>query len=126
MIVRDLKNLIGTQRDVSGPGWNSRRLLVRDDGLGYTMTDTIIMAGAEMTLEYKNHLEACYCVSGSGEIEDHATGEIHQIQPGVIYALNNNDRHTLRAHLGHDMNLICTFTPPLAGSEVHGPDGSYS
>ncbi len=126
MIVRDIKSIIGTDRDAHGPGWNSRRLLVRDDGMGYTMTDTIVTAGSEMTLEYKNHLEACYCISGTGEIEDHATGEIHQLYPGVIYALDQNDYHTLRAHDGANMNLICTFTPALTGQEVHGPDGSYS
>ncbi|KAB7614636.1 ectoine synthase [Amylibacter sp. SFDW26] len=126
MIVRDIKSIIGSDHDVHGSGWNSRRLLVRDDGMGYTMTDTIVKAGTEMTLEYKNHLEACYCISGSGEIEDHASGQIHQLFKGVIYALDKNDYHTLRVHEGADMNLICTFTPALTGQEVHGPDGSYS
>lgn len=126
MIVRDIKKILGTNRDASGPGWVSRRLLVRSDGMGYSMNDTMISAGAEMTLEYKNHFEACYCISGKGEIVDHATGEKHAIYPGVIYALNNNDKHTLRCSSDGDMHLVCVFNPALEGTEVHGPDGSYS
>ena len=126
MIVRDLSEVLGSGRDVSGLGWNSRRLLVRTDGMGYSLTDTIIDAGAEMTLEYKNHLEACYCVSGEGEVEDHATGKIYMIEPGTLYALDKHDRHTLRARTESEMRLVCVFNPPLDGSEVHGPDGSYS
>ena len=126
MIVRTLKDVTGTFRDVSGPGWQSRRMLTRDDGMGYTMTDTIIRAGAEMTLEYANHLEACYCIEGRGDILDHTTGIRHAVEPGTIYALNAHDRHTLRADAGGDMRLICTFTPPLTGSESHGAGGGYS
>jgi len=118
MIVRSLDGVIGSAHDVSGPGWNSRRMLTARDGMGYTMTDTVIFAGAEMTLEYKSHLEACYCISGRGEIEDLATGQVHAIAPGVIYALNAHDRHTLRAF--DEMRLVCTFTPALTGEEIHG------
>ena len=31
MIVRTLKDISGTEYDVSGPGWISRRLLIADD-----------------------------------------------------------------------------------------------
>ena len=126
MIVRDLKDVITTSRDVSGPGWNSRRLLVRSDGMGYSMNDTIILAGSEMTLEYKNHLETCYCIEGEGEIEHLATGQVYALAPGIFYALNEHDKHTLRASTQGDMRLVCVFNPPLEGNEVHGPDGSYS
>jgi len=118
MIVRSLDGVIGSAHDVSGLGWNSRRMLTARDGMGYTMTDTVIFAGAEMTLESKSHLEACYCISGRGEIEDLATGQVHAIAPGVIYALNAHDRHTLRAF--DEMRLVCTFTPALTGEEIHG------
>ena len=50
MIVRSLDGVIGSAHDVTGPGWNSRRLLTAKDGMGYTMTDTLIFAGAEMTV----------------------------------------------------------------------------
>lgn len=125
MIVRTLDDIAGTAHDVAGPGWQSRRLLTRPDGMGYTMTDTIIHAGAEMTLEYANHLEACYCISGEGNVRDHATGTVHPIRPGTIYALDKHDRHTLRASAGGDMRLICCFTPALGGTERHGADGGY-
>ena len=126
MIVRDLDTILGTEKDVSGPGWNSRRLLLRCDGMGYSLNDTIVKAGAEMTLEYKLHLEACYCISGTGEIEDHADNKIYPIAPGTIYALNNHDKHTLSVNPDCDMRLICVFNPALEGTETHGPDGSYS
>jgi len=118
MIVRSLQDVVGSSLDVTGPGWNSRRMLTARDGMGYTMTDTMILAGAEMTLEYKTHLEACYCVEGRGEIVDLGTGQVHPIAPGIIYALNAHDRHTLRAF--EQMRLVCTFTPALTGEEVHG------
>ncbi len=125
MIVRTLDDLTGTAHDVTGPGWQSRRLLTKPDGMGYTMTDTIIRAGAEMTLEYANHLEACYCITGEGDVRDHATGVVHPIRPGTIYALDQHDRHTLRAAAGGDMRLICCFTPALSGTERHGASGGY-
>lgn len=125
MIVRTLEDIAGTAHDVTGPGWQSRRLLTGPDGMGYTMTDTIIRAGAEMELEYANHLEACYCLSGEGDIRDHATGTLHPIRPGTIYALNRHDRHTLRCGPGGDMRLICCFTPALGGTERHGAGGGY-
>lgn len=123
MIVRTLAEVTGGAHDVTGPGWQSRRMLTAPDGMGYTVTDTIIRAGAEMELEYRNHLEACYCISGEGDIRDHATGVVHEIRPGTIYALDQHDRHTLRASV--EMRLVCCFTPALSGAEKHGKDGGY-
>ena len=126
MIVRTLEDVAGTAFDVEGPGWRSRRLLTQPDGMGYTMTDTLIRAGAEMVLEYRNHLEACFCISGQGEVVDLATGAVHPIRPGTIYALDKHDRHVLRCAPGADMRLICCFTPALTGTERHGADGGYA
>ena len=47
----------------------SRRFLLEADGMGYTVTDTIVKAGTKSLLEYKNHLEACYCIEGSGSVD---------------------------------------------------------
>ena len=48
----------------------SRRFLLDADGMGYTMTDTIVRAGTKSLIEYENHLEACYCIAGSGMVVD--------------------------------------------------------
>ncbi len=125
MIVRTLKEIIGTDRDVEAENgnWVSRRLLLDKDGMGFSFHETIIFAGTETHLWYKNHLEAVYCVGGCGEIEDLATGKIHPIEDGTIYALNNHDEHLLRAT--EDMRLVCAFNPPVTGREMHDEDGAY-
>ena len=125
MIVRSLEEIAGSDRDVSGPGWKSRRLLLASDGMGYSLNDTIILEGASLTLEYKHHLEACYCIEGEGDITALGDGTTHKLQPFTVYALDQNDRHTVRATNG-DMRLVCVFNPPLTGQEVHREDGSYA
>lgn len=116
--------IVGTNREVKGPGWTSRRLLVRRDGMGFSLHETIVPAGAEMKLWYKNHLEAVLCVSGNGEIHDLRTGETHPIHDGILYALDMHDRHVLRGGT-EDMRLVCVYNPPVAGAEVHDGEGSY-
>jgi L-ectoine synthase len=123
MIVRDLKQAEQTDRKVESDGWTSVRLLLKDDGMGFSFHITTIHAGAELEMEYKNHLESVYCVAGEGTIEDLATGEVHQIRPGVMYALDKHDRHILRGT--SEMTMACVFNPPVTGREVHGPDGAY-
>jgi L-ectoine synthase len=122
-IVR-LGDVIGSERDVAGPGWQSRRLLLKRDGMGFSFHETLIPPGAELHLWYKNHLEAVYCVAGNGSIEDLATGEIHPIENGTLYALDSHDRHILRGGT-ETMRLACVFNPPVSGRETHDEDGSY-
>ncbi len=124
MIIRDIKDIIGTEREVQGEGWVSRRLLLKKDGMGFSFHETIIPAGATLQLWYKKHLEAVYCVAGNGSIEDLATGETHAIHDGVLYALNKHDRHILRGG-SEDLRLICAFNPPVTGRETHDSVGSY-
>lgn len=124
MIVRSVDQIIDTEREIKGESWISRRLLLKKDGMGFSFHETIIPAGAELHLWYKNHLEAVYCVGGNGTIEDLGTGKTHPIHDGVIYALNNHDRHILRGG-SEDMRLICAFNPPVTGAETHDADGSY-
>ena len=124
MIVRDFNVEKKTDRRVSDQKWESVRLLLADDGMGFSFHITTIQAGSEHTFHYKNHFESVYCISGEGEIEDLATGEVHQITPGVMYALNRHDKHTLRAR--KELVLACCFNPPVTGTEVHRADGSYA
>jgi len=124
MIVRDLNEAKNTSRKVESDGWNSVRLCLKDDNMGFSFHITTIHAGTEHTFHYKNHLEGVYCIRGEGSIEDLATGEVHPIKPGVIYLLDQHDKHILRAT--SELELACAFNPPVTGREVHREDGSYA
>jgi L-ectoine synthase len=122
MIVRSLTQIEGTERDVEGPTWRSRRLLLHGDGMGFSLHDTLIHAGTSTEMEYRNHLEAVYCVEGRGSVTV-IGGESYTIRPGTLYALDRHDRHVLVAE--ETLRLLCVFNPPLSGTETHDSSGSY-
>jgi len=123
MIVRTLTVADQGDRRVISNGWESTRLLLKNDAMGFSFHITTIYAGADLEMHYQNHLEAVYCISGEGEIEDLADGKVYPVKPGTIYALNNHDRHKLRA--ATELKLACVFNPPLHGKEVHNAQGAY-
>lgn len=126
MIVKNLyDDVIGTEDDMDAKQWNSRRLLLAKDGMGFSLHDTLIKAGEDLHLWYKNHLEAVYCIEGQGEIVEKKNGKIHPIREGTVYALNANDQHILCANKGVSMRMVCIFNPPVTGRETHDKDGSY-
>ena len=124
MIIRDFNELKNTDRAVSDAQWTSVRMLLADDKMGFSFHITTLAAGSEHTFHYKHHFESVYGMSGTGSITDLATGETHQIRPGVMYALNLHDHHTLRAD--EELVMACCFNPPVTGTEVHQEDGSYA
>jgi L-ectoine synthase len=126
MIVRRIQDIIGSEREVHAPGgqWTSRRMVLRDDDMGFSFHETIIKAGSKTHIHYQHHLEAVYCVAGNGKIEDLRTKEVHKISDGTMYALNLHDEHYLYGGT-EDMRLICVFNPPLTGFEVHDENGVY-
>jgi L-ectoine synthase len=99
-------------------------MIVKSDGIGYSVHETRVHEGAELHLHYKHHYEANYCVAGEAEVTDVATGAVHTIRPGTLYALDKSDKHILRATKG-ELHLVCVFNPPLSGQETHDADGSY-
>lgn len=122
MIVKRLGEL-PDDRVVEGKTWVSRRLLLRDEGMGFSMHDTILRAGTTTVMHYKNHLEAVYCIEGRGRLIDRDRDVEHPIEAGTIYALDKHDRHTLIAD--EDLRMVCVFNPALKGPESHDADGSY-
>jgi L-ectoine synthase len=126
MIVKKLEDILGTAAEVDTEGWTSRRLIYKDAGMGYSVHDTIIKAGAVLEMEYKHHLETVYCIEGQGDITDLASGRTYEIGPGTLYALDKHDRHVLRAGKDTHMRMICVFNPPLTGREVHDETGAYA
>ncbi|QGX97657.1 ectoine synthase [Roseovarius faecimaris] len=124
MFVKTLADILDTDAHVTGDAFESRRILLASDGLGYSFHDTVIKAGTTQHLHYKNHIEANYCIDGQGEVECVATGQVWPLGPGSMYVLDQHDAHIVRAET--DMRLICIFTPALTGQETHDPDGSYA
>lgn len=123
MIVRTLQDCEQTPRRVVSDTWESTRLLLKDDNMGFSFHITTIYAGTETRMCYRNHLESVYCISGEGEIEDTDSGEVHPIAPGTIYMLDKHDPHILRART--ELKMACVFNPPVTGREVHDETGAY-
>lgn len=124
MIVRDIKDLKSTAREVKGNGWTSTRLLLEKDKMGFSLHETIIPKNTTLTLHYQNHLEAVYCIEGKGKLTNLDNNEGHDIYPGVIYALDKNDRHILMS-FDKELKFVCVFNPPVVGNEKHDKNGSY-
>lgn len=124
MIVRKLEDIVKTGNEVDTETWTSRRLLLKKDGMGFSLHDTIIKMGTETTIWYKNHVEAVYCIEGEGEIELVEDGTVYPIKAGTMYALDGHEKHFLRATKS-DMRMICVFNPPCTGREVHDENGIY-
>ena len=123
MIVRNLEAAENSDRRIVSNGWESARLLLKSDNMGFSFHITTIYTGASLEMHYQNHLEAVYCISGEGEIEDLAEGRVYPISAGTIYALEQHDRHVL--HAFSEMKMACVFNPPLHGKEVHNAQGAY-
>lgn len=123
MIVRDLKDIRASDKNVKSDGWASARMLLKDDNMGFSFHVTTMFAGAELKMHYQNHLESVLVLKGTGTIEDLATGEVHELKSGVMYALNEHDRHIVRPTT--DLLTACVFNPPVSGREVHDENGAY-
>ena len=124
MIVRTLKEAESSDRRVVTKTWESTRMLLKEDNMGFSSHITTIYANTETHIWYQNHLESVYCMSGNGEIETIADGKIYKIEPGTLYILDKHDEHLLRGG-SEDMKLACVFNPPLNGKEVHDENGVY-
>ncbi len=122
MIIKIKDDVVGTKGEKHGDKWHSLRLLHKEDGMGVTLTDSILEPGFQMVLWQKNHFEACYCLEGEGTVEELDNGKIHEVKPGTLYAMNDHDRHRIQAKTR--MRIVCTFFPALTGNEVHDADGS--
>ena len=125
MIVRSLSHTNETNRRIVSPdgNWESTRLLLKEDEMGFSFHITTIYQGADFQMHYQNHLESVYCISGEGEVETLADGKKYPIEPGTIYILDKHDKHILRAF--KEMTMACVFNPPLNGKETHNAEGAY-
>src|SRR5438094_3463475 len=113
---RDDARSAGHELVVARGATKSTRYLTKGDGLGFSFSAVVMAAGQEATLWYKHHWEANYIVSGSGELEEVATGRRWPLEPGTIYVVGPEDRHVVRAT--EDLRLVSVFNPPIVGDET--------
>ncbi|AXR73793.1 MULTISPECIES: ectoine synthase [Auritidibacter] len=99
-------------------GGTSERLLVDKDNMGFAVAHTVVRAGSSSKLQYRNHLEACYCIGGSGSVVE-PDGTEHKITEGTIYVLDEHDAHTLKGGDNEDLILVSIFNPAITGNEKH-------
>jgi L-ectoine synthase len=113
--------IIRRKSDVPSVEWGngvSYRLIVADDGMGFSIAHTVASAGSKSRMQYIRHIEACYCISGRGQVFTPG-GVVHDIEPGCMYALDQHDPHYLVASEEGDLELISVFLPALQGDERH-------
>lgn len=123
MYTLHIDDLDGTDRDVQEPNWRSRRMVLAQEKVGFSLHETTIHAGTSSEFRYAHHVEAVYCVGGRGRLTDLGTDEVHEVSDGFLYLLDGHEKHRLEAD--EEMRMVCVFTPPVTGREVHDEDGVY-
>lgn len=125
MIVRNYQEASKTERRVVSPdgNWESVRLVLKDDQMGFSFHITTMYKGTESVMHYQNHLESVYCISGEGELIDKENDQTYPVKPGTIYVLDKHEKHIFRAFT--EVKIACVFNPPIIGKEVHNADGAY-
>ena len=123
MIIRRKNELAGTARRVGTDKWQTTRLLLREDGAGLTVTDVTLKAGSDAIYGYKHHVEIGYCLEGEAEITELATGLVHKITPGTLFAAAKGERFRWRSE--QPTRLITVFNPALVGPERNDAEGSF-
>ncbi len=123
MKVITLSDLDNTEYDVDHGNWRSRRFVLAKDGVGFSFHHTILRAGTTTEMWYANHIECVFVYQGRGTLVNRDTGEKFALEPGVMYLLDEHDKHTVIAD--EDIHCTCTFNPPVTGREVHDENGVY-
>jgi L-ectoine synthase len=123
MIVRTSNEITGTHRDVASGSWRSKRIVLSDDGVGFSFHETTIAAGTVNEFHYRHHIEAVWLVEGIGTLTDLATNITYPLAPGSMYLLDGHERH--RITVVETMRMFCVFNPPVTGREKHDPSGTY-
>jgi len=109
--------------------WESARYLTRGDNCGFSMHHTIMYKGKTSFQWYKNHVEGVFVMKGTGTIEiveknEPGSGTLYELKEGDFYCLRG-EKHILTGTSDGGMHIMCTFNPPVAGTEDHNAEGIY-
>ncbi len=119
IVVRTLDEIEETERSVAWGNGLSQRYLLERDSLGFAFCYTIGNSNTDSHIQYTNHLEACYYLSGSGEYvwEDDSHPILTGNNNATMFVMDNHDQHRM---VVHDRSVcISVFCPPIAGQEKH-------
>ncbi len=123
MIIRHKAELVGSSRAVATDKWSTTRFLLREDGVGLTLTDITLHRAPPTVYGYRHHVEVGYCLAGHAWLEDLGNGTTHDIGPGTLWAAAKGER--FRFEVVESVRLITIFVPALVGPEVNDTDGSF-
>ena len=123
MKVVNVNDLDGTEYDVTHGNWQSRRMVLAKDKVGFSFHITVLKAGTSSEFWYANHVEAVYVYQGKGTLLDRDTGEEYVLEQGVMYMLDDADKHTVPVE--EEIHCAFVFNPPGSGREVHDENGVY-
>lgn len=118
--VESTGNVVGISHGKS----SAVRVLLKADGLGFSLSEARCGAGNTSRLWYKNHWEANYVRAGHGRLINHTTDETTDLKPGDLYCVGPNDLHGV-ANDDDPLRIISVFNPPIEGPETHDEDGAY-
>jgi L-ectoine synthase len=116
MIYTSVRKILGTERDVAGEGWRSRRLVLAGDGLPFSVHETVVEPGSELRFCYRRHSETVYCVEGEGSIEEVGGGGARRLEPGTLYSVGIGEDHIVRTDTV--VRFLCIFEPACEADET--------
>jgi L-ectoine synthase len=100
------------------------RVILKGDGLGFSLSEARCGAGNASRLWYKNHWEANYVRAGKGSLVNTRTGQSWPLEPGILYCVGPNDPHSV-VNTDDPLRIVSVFNPPIEGNETHDEDGAY-
>lgn len=119
VVVRSVDEIIGSDRDVFWGNGYSRRLLVRKDGFGFALCVTQGNPDTSSPLQYRNHVESCYYVAGTGEYVWEGGRHPIDTNGGVstVFVMNEHDAHHMVVK--EESTCLSIFSPAIEGHESH-------
>jgi len=111
MIVRTTDQITGTDRERDATNWVSKRIVLADDGVGFSFHETTVKADTQTPLHYPDYIEAVWVVDGRGALLDRDNDRSYRLAPGTMYLLDGHERHTIIAHSA--LRMFCVFCPAV-------------
>lgn len=116
MITVDAMKEHGTDHEVKRDDLSSVLLLLKSDGLGFTVARTMIHPAKDFEpFHDKDHVQAYYCIRGNGTVKD-SRGNETKITPGFFFAADKTEKHWIKAK--NTLVLLCTISPAIAANEM--------